>query len=374
MSIEEAIGALKAHEERVKGTVTTNDMQLMLTEEEWRKRDNEGEKLFLTREEWLKKSSRGVSSGASGQKGCGNRDKSQVRCFNCGILGHYAAECRKPRRARELKQEVNIATIEDDEPALLLAKLDKTEKNLVLLNNEEVKPKLVASGHEKVGESNIWYSDNGASNHMTGHKSKFNVLNEEISGNVRFGDGSTIKIEGKGTIKFRCKNGEERTLYDVYYIPTLCNNIISLGQLSEGGNKIVISGNLLRVYDNHEKLLMKVPRSNNRLYRILIEPCDNVCMLSKSEDVSWLWHTRLGHVNFQAMELMSKKKMVKGMPDMAQPKGICSGCLMAKQVRKSFPSQSNFKASHALELIHGDLCGPITPTTLAGNRYFFSVG
>lgn len=210
----------------------------------------------------------------------------------------------------------------------------------------------MASGHEKVGESNIWYLDNGASNHMTGDKSKFNVLNEEISGNVRFGDGSTIKIEGKGTIKFRCKNGEERTLYDVYYIPTLCNNIISLGQLSEGGNKVVISGNLLRVYDNHEKLLMKVPRSNNRLYRILIEPCENVCMLSKSEDVSWLWHTRLGHVNFQAMELMSKKKMVKGMPDIAQPKGICSGCLMAKQVRKSFPSQSNFKASHALELIH----------------------
>lgn len=128
MSIEEAIGALKAHEERVKGTVTTNDMHLMLTEEEWRKRDNEGEKLFLTREEWLKKSSRGVSSGASGQKGRGNRDKSQVRRFNCGILGHYAAECRKPRRARELKQEVNIATIEDDEPALLLAKLDKTKK------------------------------------------------------------------------------------------------------------------------------------------------------------------------------------------------------------------------------------------------------
>lgn len=50
MSIEEAIGALKAHEERLKGTVTTNDVRLMLTEEEWRKRDNEGEKLLLTRE------------------------------------------------------------------------------------------------------------------------------------------------------------------------------------------------------------------------------------------------------------------------------------------------------------------------------------
>lgn len=51
MSIEEAIGALKAHEERLKGSITTNDVQLMLTEEEWRKRDNDDEKLLLTREE-----------------------------------------------------------------------------------------------------------------------------------------------------------------------------------------------------------------------------------------------------------------------------------------------------------------------------------
>ncbi|XP_074374773.1 uncharacterized protein LOC141715191 [Apium graveolens] len=104
MSIEEAVGALKAHEKRLRGTVTANYAQLMLTEEEWQKTDSEGEKLLLTREEWLKRSSRGASGGASGQKGRGNRDKSQVRCFNCGIMGHYAAECRKPRRGRELNQ------------------------------------------------------------------------------------------------------------------------------------------------------------------------------------------------------------------------------------------------------------------------------
>ncbi|XP_074342806.1 uncharacterized protein LOC141680495 [Apium graveolens] len=57
LSIEEAVGALKAHEERLRGTVTSNDAQLMLTEEEWQKKDSEGEKLLLTREEWLKRSS-----------------------------------------------------------------------------------------------------------------------------------------------------------------------------------------------------------------------------------------------------------------------------------------------------------------------------
>ena len=35
MTIEEAMGALKAHEARTKRKVETNESQLMLTEEEW---------------------------------------------------------------------------------------------------------------------------------------------------------------------------------------------------------------------------------------------------------------------------------------------------------------------------------------------------
>lgn len=79
---------------------------------------------------------------------------------------------------------------------------------------------------------------------------------------MSFGDGSTVKIEGKGSVTYMCKNGEERTLEDVY-IPTLRNNIINLGQLTEEGNRIAIKGDMLWVYDTQDKLLMKVKRSQN---------------------------------------------------------------------------------------------------------------
>lgn len=264
-----------------------------------------------------------------------------------------------------------MASIEEDESALLLAKHVKGGKNLVQLNEGETMSKLLSVSHENQRESNTWYLDNGASNHMTGDKSKFEILNEETGGRVRFGDGSTVMIKGKGSIKFRCKNGEERMLHDVYYIPTLCNNVISLGRLSETGHKVIIHNNLLRVYDDEGKLLMKVTRSGNRLYKIVIEPWNSMCLLSKGEETSRLWHLRLGHVNFQSMVLMSKKQMVRGMPEIVQSRGVCSGCILAKQVRKPFPNQSNFKSSRALELIHADLCGPISPKTAAGNCYFF---
>lgn len=62
--------------------------------------------------------------------------------------------------------------------------------------------------------------------------------------------------------------------------------------------------------------------------------------------------------------------MVCGLPSLNVPKDACKGCLLSKQTRKPFPSKSNFAAKEKVELVHGDLCGPITPMTPAGNRYF----
>lgn len=200
----------------------------------------------------------------------GGRYRRTIRCFNCSNFGHYAAECRKPRREKEQSAEANLVQTQDDELALLLVEKCGEEKNNVALMNEEIKPRLNAQ--KTTGEeSNVWYLDNGASNHMTGQRSKFSSLDEKIQGQVKFGDGSLVKIKGRGSIVLQCKNGEERTLSEVYYIPELCNNIISLGQLSEEGNQVTLSGNYLWVRDKQGKLLMKVKRSVNRLYKIIIE-------------------------------------------------------------------------------------------------------
>lgn len=84
--------------------------------------------------------------------------------------------------------------LEDDEPALLLAKCDQNETSDVRLNEKQIAPSQMIKGHP---ESNIWYLDNGASSHITGSRSKFTKLNEEICGQVSFGDGSTVKVQGK---------------------------------------------------------------------------------------------------------------------------------------------------------------------------------
>ena len=94
-----------------------------------------------------------------------------------------------------------------------------------------------------------WYLDSGASNHMTGSKAAFSELDDDVTGTVKFGDGSRVAIQGRGTIIFRCQNGEHHTLMDVYYIPQLRSSIISIGQLDERGSKVLIKDRVLRIRD-----------------------------------------------------------------------------------------------------------------------------
>ncbi|XP_074343019.1 uncharacterized protein LOC141680798 [Apium graveolens] len=80
---------------------------------------------------------------------------------------------------------------------LLLTKEDwakRTTKHGYKYSNSEDESR---DGSTK-SDNNSWYLDNGANNHMTGHREKFSELNENMKGNVHFRDGSTVKIEGKG--------------------------------------------------------------------------------------------------------------------------------------------------------------------------------
>ncbi|KAL8116448.1 hypothetical protein AgCh_022808 [Apium graveolens] len=344
MYVEEAVGTLKAHEERLDGQIEKPVGQLMLNEEEWKKREASEGRLQFSREEWLKRSNK--SRGTSSYQG--QHDKS---------------------KEKENKLKANLAQIQDDEPALLLTEFEKVNNDTLLLNEKGLVPKLQKDEAMKV-ESNLWYLDNEASNHMTGLRSKFNELDERVTRQVKFGDGSPVEIKGKGSMLFKCKIGEERIFHKVYYIPSLCSNIISLGQLSECGIKVILNGAFMWVYDEKGRLLIKVKRSCNRLYKIILESSEASCLMLSIENTTRLWHSRLGHVNYQAMIYIFEKGMVHGLPSLIQPKEVCARCLMSKQIRKSFPSHANFRAKQPLELIHRDLCGSITPTTKAGNKYF----
>jgi hypothetical protein len=80
--------------------------------------------------------------------------------------------------------------------------------------------------------------------------------------------------------------------------------------------------------------------------------------------------TRFGHLHYGALPLL--KDMVQGLPDFKIEKtGVCKGCALDKHAKIAFPS-SEHRSREILDLIHSDVCGPMSSTSLIGNLYYVS--
>jgi histone deacetylase 1/2 len=77
----------------------------------------------------------------------------------------------------------------------------------------------------------------------------------------------------------------------------------------------------------------------------------------------------LGHLNFTALRKMGRDGLVKRMPLLFEVEHVCKACLAGKHRRPPFPRQAQCRATDVLQLLHKDICGPITPIP-NGNRYF----
>ena len=357
---EDVVGRLKAFEERLRGEERMRGEKF---EENgkllYSDHGNRGRGRGFNRGRGRENRGRGRGRSSGGDKSKEKKDYSQIECFNCHKKGHFASVC--PEKKED--QELNKTETERSDIALYM-------HEIVFLNEEKVIPKKLEADNKEKG---MWYLDNGASNHMTGEKSYFAQLNENIKGKVKFGDGSYVDINGKGSILFEAKTGEQKLLKDIYYIPELKSNILSLGQATEQGCEVRMRDNYLTLRDPSGRLLVKVLRSPNRLYKISLQAGKPTCLLTRLKEEPWKWHARLGHISFKTIKTMATKEMVYGLPEITEEKKICDSCLVGKQTRQSFPSSTTYRSSNALELLHADLCGPISPATLSHNRYIFVI-
>ncbi|GKC44522.1 retrovirus-related pol polyprotein from transposon TNT 1-94 [Tanacetum coccineum] len=100
-----------------------------------------------------------------------------------------------------------------------------------------------------------------------------------------------------------------------------------------------------------------------------------ICLLSKaSKTKSWLWHRRLSHLNFGAINHLARHGLVRGLPKLKFEKDhLCSACALGKSSKKPHKPKSEDTNQEKLYLLHMDLCGPMRVASVNGKKYILVI-
>jgi hypothetical protein len=64
--------------------------------------------------------------------------------------------------------------------------------------------------------------------------------------------------------------------------------------------------------------------------------------------------------------------MVTGIPLVSCRDGVCVSCVLGKHHRDSFDKRASWHASGPLQLVHSDLCGPLSSPSFYGCKYYLT--
>ncbi|GKC94763.1 integrase, catalytic region, zinc finger, CCHC-type containing protein [Tanacetum coccineum] len=165
-----------------------------------------------------------------------------------------------------------------------------------------------------------------------------------FSGIVKFGNDHVEKILGYGDYQIR-----NVTISRVYYVEGLRHKLFSVGQF----------------YDSNLEVAFHLMASSP------------ICLLSKaSKTKSWLWHRRLSHLNFGAINHLARHGLVRGLPKLKFEKDHLSSCYSTLSQNRSVISFRHGKTPY--DLLHdklpdlsffhvfGALCYPINDSENLG--------
>ncbi|CAI7899623.1 unnamed protein product [Closterium sp. NIES-54] len=221
-----------------------------------------------------------------------------------------------------------------------------------------------------------WVIDSGSSWHTTPRADLLDEIQPAPISTVTSTTGAKAKVMGMGCAKFMGADGELVGLKNVLWVPDLCANLISTGQLGDAGvNTETIGLERYRAY-NDERLIRDLQWKGDvhkRMWQIPVLPWQKsgkaAAAASMEESVTeeeqqgvqgeeliggsvavkasatsgqadWeTWHRWLAHVAVSTCEVMHKEKCVHGLQlqrDGAHY-GSCEACMQNKFARFPFP-------------------------------------
>nr|GEV76381.1 hypothetical protein [Tanacetum cinerariifolium] len=221
------------------------------------------------------------------------------------------------------------------EPILIESNTDKPVVTLVYSRKSKAAKKKVPISNPKINKSLVvqivlWYLDSRCSKHMTGDRSQLINFLQKFLGTVKFGNDHVAKIMGYSDYKIG-----NVTILRVYFVEGLGHNLFSVGQFCDSDLEVDFCQHTCFIRNLDGVDLLTGSRGNN-LYTLPLQymmASSPICLLSKaSKTKSWLWHHRLSHLNFGAINHLARQGLVRGLPKLKYKKDhLCSACAMGKK-------------------------------------------
>ncbi|GJX98303.1 retrovirus-related pol polyprotein from transposon TNT 1-94 [Tanacetum coccineum] len=167
------------------------------------------------------------------------------------------------------------------------------------------------------------------------------------------------------------------TISRVYYVEGLGHNLFFIGKFCDSNLEVSFCQHTCFIHNLEGVDLLTGSRGNN-LYTLSlgdIMASSPICLLSKaSKTKSWLWHQRLSHLNFSAINHLARQGLVRGLPKLKFEKDhLCSACAMGKSKKKPHKPKSEDTNYEKLYLLHIDLCGPMHVSSVNGKKYILVI-
>jgi len=90
-------------------------------------------------------------------------------------------------------------------------------------------------------------------------------------------------------------------------------------------------------------------------------------MVVKTNDLYELWHRRMAHLHHGSF-MMFREMVTRLLDFITEHHDVCRGCALGKYTNTPFQRSDN-RVTCIIDLIHYDVCGPMSHVSLSGNEY-----
>lgn len=307
------------------------------------------------------------------------KSKKDVKCYDCGGP-HFRNKCPSKNKEKSEKGECvlfsALGDLDTDKNSDkkecvnvvshdVFNNLDREVENDEPASSENV---LYSAYAINCKEDDTWFADSGATKHMTYMNLSLKNIKKPAVSDVTVANNEKLKIDHVGDLKCRIgeKSTKDITLSEVHYIPKLCVNLLSVSQMVKNGCTVIFDKTGVRICKYSEGEMEEIAQGEmvGNMFKLKIKPHEFAGAANAiGYEKTMLWHRRMAHMNFSTLKSLVNVKVKDDMQ--------CVICAQGKQSRKPF-NDIGTRANGLLELIHSDVCGPMSVQSHGHARYYVS--